>query len=167
MAIINFFQFNVVTQPDPHHPGNTNVDVQPGVHGLFSGGVVMNLQVGVDSVTNQALQAEGGVLPAPIMVKGLLDTGCTVTSIDHSLVSSLGLKVRGYAKTHTANGPVNVTQHLIELGFPGSQLKPRPVQAVQATDLSGQPFQVLIGRDLMAAWSITYNGPAGFVSISE
>lgn len=37
----------------------------------------------------------------------------------------------------------------------------------QSNPEANQPFQVLIGRDLMSSWMITYNGLAGFVSISD
>jgi hypothetical protein len=166
MAIVNYIQFQVFTQPHPQQPGKSVVQVQTGPHGLFSGGLVMEMAIGIDDVTAQALPA-GTPAPSPVIVKGLFDTGCTITSIDQSLVTKLGLKVRGFAQTATANGVTTASQHLVSLNFPGTQLRGRLVHTVQAINLAGQPFQVLVGRDLMAGWSITYNGPSGFVSIAD
>lgn len=167
MAIITYYQFNVLTQPDPTNPTNTLVQVQPGPHGLFSGGIMMDIVIGVDSITAQSLQASNIPVPSPITSKALVDTGCTITSIDSSIVSALQLKTRGYTQTHTANGPTSVSQHQISLNFPGTNLTGRQIQTVQSVNLAGQPFGVLIGRDLMASWSITYNGTTGFVCIAD
>lgn len=167
MAIVTYFQFNVLTQPDPTNPLRTIMQVQPGPHGLFSGGVVMDVVIGVDSITANALQASNVTVPSPMTAKALVDTGCTITSIDTAIVSALNLTVRGYTQTHTANGPVNVTQHQVSIGFPGINLTGRQIQTVQTVNLSGQPYGMLIGRDIMISWSITYNGTTGFVCIAD
>ena len=167
MAIVTYYQFNVLTQPDPANPTNTIMHVQPGPHGLFSGGVVMDIVIGVDSVTAQSLQTANIPVPSPVTARALVDTGCTITSIDSAIVSALQLKTRGFTQTHTANGTMNVSQHQISLNFPGTNLSGRHVQTVQTVDLSGQPFGVLIGQDIMASWSITYNGTTGFVCIAD
>lgn len=168
MGIANYFQFNVFSQPDPHNPQNTVMQIQPGVHGLFSGGLVMDILIGIDEVTARSYQTElNQPIATPVVAKALFDTGCTITSIDHSIITSLGLKTRGYTQTATANGEMRVSQHLVSLSFPGVNLKNKPLHTVQSVNLEGQPFKVLIGRDLMASWTITYNGPAGFVSIAD
>jgi hypothetical protein len=167
MAIHNYLKFNVQTVPNPQIPNQSMSVVQIGPHALFSAGLAIDLAISVDSVTAQSLQATNIPLPYPIISQGLFDTGCTVTSIDQSVATTLGLRVRGYTTVHTANGPVNVGQYLISLAFPGTQLKGQNLLMVNSVNLSGQPFQVLIGRDLMSLWSITYNGPAGFISIAD
>jgi len=167
MAIVTYYQFNVLTQPDPTDLKKTLIQVQPGPHGLFSGGVVMDIVIGVDLITAQSLQTSNIPVPPPITARALVDTGCTITSIDAAIASSLQLKTRGYTQTHTANGLMNVSQHQISLNFPGTNLMGRQVQTVQAVDLSGQPYGVLIGRDIMMSWSITYNGTTGFVCIAD
>lgn len=166
MAIVNYIQFQVFTKPHPKQPGGTLVQVQTGPHGLFSGGLVMEMAIGIDDVTAKSLPSRTPA-PSPVIVKGLFDTGCTITSIDQSLVTNLGLKTRGFAQTATANGVTTTSQHLVSINFPGTHLSGRLVHSVQAVNLTDQPFHVLIGRDLMATWSITYNGPSGFVSIAD
>lgn len=157
----------MITQPDPSNPVRTQIQVQPGPHGLFSGGIVMDMVIGVDSITAQSLQTSNIPVPAPVTTRALVDTGCTITSIDNSIVSALQLKTRGYTQTYTANGLMNVSQHQVSFGFPGTNLTGRQVQTVQAVDLSGQPFGILLGRDIMMSWSITYNGTTGFVCIAD
>jgi len=167
MPIINYLKFNVISQPDPKNRENIIQQVQLGPHALFSGGVVMDLEISIDIETAQLLREQSIPLPSPVIIKGLFDTGCTITSIDNSIISKLNLKNRGFVQIHTANGSVKSTQHIAGLSFPGTMLKEKSAHLVQAVNLSGQPFQALIGRDLMSSWAITYNGPAGFVSISD
>jgi hypothetical protein len=166
MSILNILKFNVISQPDPANPSRIIQSPQLGHHALFSGGIVMDIVIGVDAITVQSSHGENPI-PPPIAVKALVDTGCTITSIDNSLVTALGLKVRGYNPIHTANGTTIASQHQVSLAFPGTNLAGRQIHTVQTANLTGQPFLVLIGRDLMASWSVTYNGPAGFVSISD
>jgi len=167
MPIAHYFNFNVISQPDPANRENTIQTFQFGPHGLFAGGIVMDLEISIDVETMRILQSTGFALPSPMIAKGLFDTGCTITSIDDSIISNLNLKTRGYVDVATANGQTKVTQHIIALSFPGTNLRGKTTHLVQAANLSEQPFKVLIGRDLMSTWAITYNGPAGFVSIAD
>lgn len=167
MAIVTYYQFNVLTQPDPSDPQQTLIHVQPGPHGLFSGGIIMDILIGIDSITAQSLQSADIPVPPPFTAKALVDTGCTITSIDNSIVSALNLIPRGYSQTGTANGIATVTNHLVSIEFPRTNLTGRLIHQVQSVSLTGQPFHVLIGRDLMASWNISYNGTAGFVSICD
>lgn len=127
----------------------------------------MDMAIAVDAVTTQAMQNGNQIIPPPITAKALLDTGCTITSIDQSLAQQLGLVVRGMTTTHTAAGPANSSQYFVAFSFPGTNLQGRTLHQVQSVNLAGQPFQVLIGRDLMASWTINYNGPSGYVSIAD
>lgn len=169
MGILNIVNFQFQIIPDPNKPGQSAVTVQSGAHGLFSGGVIIDLAIGVDGVTLQSLHQGIGAppLPSPVVVKALLDTGCTVTSIDQKIAAALNLAVRGYSQTSTANGIVTVPSHTVSLAFPGTPLRGKPIHPVQAIDLSGHQIQALIGRDIMLQWSIHYNGPAGMITISD
>lgn len=58
-------------------------------------------------IPNQSIEVVQ-IGPHPIISQGLFDTGCTVTLTYQSVAIALGLKVKGYATVHTANGPANV-----------------------------------------------------------
>lgn len=164
MSIYCNSQFHVQLIPDPNDPSKNQLKIQHGPNGLFAGGIILDLAVGIDAIS-QASTAEN--LQDPKIVKALVDTGCTITSIDSSLITALNLQTRGFQRTITANGSILTSLHFVSIDFPGSGLRGKPTHQVQAVNLSEQSFQVLIGRDLMTSWSITYNGPAGFVSISD
>lgn len=167
MGIANYQTFHVTVMPDPSNPNSQKIHIKPGTDSLFSGGVVMDILVGIDMVTATQLKDRGLAIPEPIPVKALLDTGCTTTSIDRSVAEKLGLKAIGFVQSLTANGPMQCNQHLVSIQFPGIDIKGKPVHTIYTVDLIGQPIDALIGRDLMSKWKITYNGIAGFVSIAD
>jgi hypothetical protein len=134
---------------------------------LFSTGILIDMLVSVDRVASELITNLNHKIPDSISVRGLLDTGCTITSIDQGLVEKLGLSVRGFATTQTAAGPMTSSLYSVQIDFQNSNLKGKPVHQVQAIKLPNQAFQVLIGRDLMQSWVINYNGSAGFFSISD
>jgi len=167
MAIFTKIEFQVRHIPNPANPAIVQSELTLGTQGLFSGGVVMDMAITVDTVTAQAMSLGKQIVPSPVIVKALLDTGCTVTSIDQSIAQKLGLIVRGMTTTHTAAGPATSNQYFVGLSFPGTNLQARALHQVQSVNLLGQPFQVLIGRDLMASWVINYNGTTGYISIAD
>lgn len=167
MAIFSKINFQVRHIRNPANPGQVQTQVGVGPQSLFAGGIELDMALAVDAVTAQSMRAGNINIPTAITAKALVDTGCTITSIDDSIVQQLGLVVRGYATTHTAAGPINCGQYFVSFSFPGTQLQGRTLHRVQSVNLAGQPFKVLIGRDLMASWNINYNGPAGFVSIAD
>jgi predicted aspartyl protease len=169
MAIQNYFNFNIIRTSHPSNPGQDIINVQTdsGAHALYSGGLIIDMVVGIDYITSESLHKQGQKAPIPVVIRALLDTGCTKTAIDLKLVESLNLKPISYSKVHTANGAVDVTNHLVSIGFPGTGLKGKILHEVGSANLAGQTFQALIGRDVMSSWVITYNGIAGFVSIAD
>lgn len=167
VAIFTQIKFQVRHLPNPANPTQVQSQVTLGPQGLFAGGIVMDMAIAIDAVTAQAMQIGNQSIPQPVTAKALVDTGCTVTSIDQSIAQQLNLAVRGMTTTHTAAGPTTSNQYFVSFSFPGTDLQGRTLHRVQSVNLAGQPFQVLIGRDLMASWVISYNGSAGYVSIGD
>ncbi len=67
----------------------------------------------------------------------------------------------------TAGGLVSdVAIHAVQLMFPTMPGSPTVVGAMMACDLSGQSFQVLFGRDLLARFIFIMNGPDGSFSLA-
>lgn len=172
MTVQCYQQFRIISQPDPRDPTKTIQILEGGAHALFSGGVLLDVAVGIDAVTANTFRVQNKkTVPPPIRVKALLDSGCTVTSIDQELAKKLNLKTIGFNQVFTANGPVQSPLHVVSLAFPGvapgPTLKGIDLLTVQTVNLAGQQFGVLIGRDIMSRWAIHYNGPAGFISIAD
>ena len=104
----------------------------------------------------QQIKKEGRQPPAFNAI-ALIDTGATSTCISPEIVEKLGLISFDVQEVHTAAGQSEQFLYDIGVGLPISQPNILSVQAPCA-DLSGQPFQVLLGRDILSMCSFFYNG---------
>lgn len=92
----------------------------------------------------------GRQLPRAEDVAALIDTGAAVTGVDESLVRSIGLPPVGTAKLMTASGDYTAEVYAVRLVIDGAR--------VVSVRLGGQPYRVLIGRDVLRLILMTYNG---------
>jgi hypothetical protein len=89
-------------------------------------------------------------------VNGLIDTGASCTAFDASIATELNLIARDKQTVITPNAE---SEHflydiVIGLGTDGNGLS---LQAF-GTDLSKQPYDILLGRDLFKKCTLIYNG---------
>ena len=137
---------------------------------LFHEGFSLNTEV---SAASDMMKEAAGDSGCALSTRGLLDTGATRTAIDISLAKKLNLTPVGYNKIHTAAGLVEALSYTVAIYFIGTRLKPLLNLKVSSCDLglsghssSKQPG-LLIGRDIMMAWNITWHGPTSSVFISD
>lgn len=65
--------------------------------------------------------------PKPVKSKtvmALLDTGCSITSVDTRLADELGLQAIGNSRTQTAAGEVVNSNYIVDISFPSDALSP-------------------------------------------
>jgi predicted aspartyl protease len=130
-------------------------------------GIIINVEIGIDLATADALRALGQPIPNPVACQALIDTGASILAIDQTIAQSLNLTRRGINTTHTANGPRQCNLYAVALSFPATNLKSYNVIQASEVDLSAQPFKCLIGRDVLSHWHVHYNGQSGAVSIAD
>jgi len=99
------------------------------------------------------------------------DTGASITSIDLELAKQLNLIPTGKSSSNTAAGLRSATNFVIDLSFPGTDLRPFINLQISSCDLSHPsksiPFKLLLGRDIMSRWNIIWDGPSSTVIISD
>lgn len=114
--------------------------------------------------------------PSPKTILAHLDTGASVSSIDINLAKHMNLTPFSYAHVRTANGVARFPQFFVNLRFPMSTLSPQTNLLISSGNLgfdigkdphSHDNFGLLIGRDVMASWSIFWNGPTSTVIIND
>jgi predicted aspartyl protease len=159
----------VQTRPDPNNPKQMQLQIALGGGGgvLATKGIIINVSIGIDLTTADALRSLGQPIPSPITCPALIDTGASILAIDQSLAQPLNLKKRGIITSHTANGPRQCNLFAVALSFPATNLKSYDVIQASEVDLSTQPFKCLIGRDMLSHWHVHYNGQFGTVSIAD
>jgi hypothetical protein len=109
-----------------------------------------------------------------------VDTGASHTTISLALATHLGLIQTGSGSSSTANGQATNPTFAIDLQFLNCNLQPRvdlqvgscnlahfSVQVAQQTPFNPKNFGLLIGRDIMSKWHLTWDGPSSTVIISD
>jgi predicted aspartyl protease len=134
---------------------------------LQNKGILINVEIGIDNATAEALRATAQPIPNPITCQAPIDTGSSILAIDQSIAQKLGLVKRGIYFAHTANGQRQCNLYAVSLSFPATNLKSHNVLQASEVDLSAQPFKCLIGRDVLSKWHLHYNGESGAVSVAD
>lgn len=116
------------------------------------------------AILNQHIAAK----TQPPMTKAiaLIDTGATTSCIDEVLIArKLNLIARD--KTRVGNAGGGSDQFLYDAGFsiPVQSQRIIPLQVI-GVNLLGQPYQALIGRDLLRFCNFIYCGANNFWAIS-
>jgi hypothetical protein len=117
----------------------------------------------------EAGSAIGLEYPKPRPMKALLDTGASVTVISKVFANSCKLFQTSEGSEITAIGAIHhCGEHAGAISFPGTELRSLdPVRIVSAIFAKQRYYAILIGRDILRNWVITFNGGAQRVTIQE
>jgi len=134
---------------------------------------LIDVYLAVSALRMQILQAADpkAALPQPQLVKALVDTGASHTSIDLSVVQSLNLVPTGIASLitpSTGNVPCDALCYdvAIHIPFPTGMLWSQTLWVVTGLELHHQGFDVLLGRDILANGMLIYDGFHGQFTLS-
>jgi len=132
---------------------------------ISPGGPVIDILVGVSRARQQALQQAAQPIPAPVMIRGLVDTGASCTCIDPSIVTALGISPSGTATLHTPSTGTQThqaNQYDVSLVLVHPQIS-YTIHAVPVVEshLAIQGIQGLIGRDVLSNCLFIYDGRSG------
>ena len=141
------------------------VNNQMGAGHLAQQGPTFPVEIHVPSGLAQVMTQAGQPLPRPVSGMALFDTGASVTCVDASVITSLGVQPVGQGKVHTPSGEANQSIFPARLSFPTMNFS-MDFNAVFGANLAPQGIIALIGRDVLSNAVFTYNGPGGFVTLS-
>ena len=107
------------------------------------------------SIADQ-LKKEGKPIPM-IKAIALIDTGASHTCISSNIVNGLSLLPYDVQEVHTAGG--RVQQLIYDIGII-TQISGNIILSTQApcATMDEQPYQALLGRDILRHCSLHYNG---------
>ena len=136
-------------------------------------GAVVDAAVLVSSAKQQALTDAGQPIPVPQKIRGLIDTGASMSAVDPSVLSALGLSPTGEAEIHTpstAGVPVKADTYDVKIaifsGRPGDLHFISETVEVTSTQLKVQGFEVLIGRDILKSCILYFNAADSLFTLS-
>jgi hypothetical protein len=133
---------------------------------VTSGGLYIDLSIGVSKPREDALKKASQVIPARIPVRALIDTGASCTVVDISVLHALGLTPKGSALMHT--GSTVGVAHSCNV-YDISLIVPHPTQSLSVPAVSvaeinlsgqGQSFRALLGMDILSSCILFYDGRA-------
>lgn len=136
-----------------------------GPEGLSQIGPRLPVTLMVSDAHRQMLAERGE--PAPNAINGfaLVDTGASATCVDLETADEAGLPVIGKAVMHTASH----AEHEVPV-YSGKLSVPSfgdvELEFAMGANLDSQNLVALIGRDVLQAAVLVYNGTSGTVSIS-
>ena len=132
---------------------------------LSNVGARLPVVVGLPPQFEQAYKKAGLSIPEPQTATAVVDTGCTRTSVDKTIVTALGLLPTGSGTTCTAGGPAPTLLYAVSLFFPQLNAGIVIPQAMDC-DLTGMGgLGVLLGCDLLKHFVMIYDGIAGRVTL--
>jgi hypothetical protein len=140
---------------------------------LSPGGPQINAAVLVSNAREQTLQQLGQPIPPPQMIRALIDTGASISAVEPSVLTALGLTPTGEMEIHTPSTggvPVKTPTYDVRLailsGRPGDTHFISDTVQITASSLAVQGIQALIGRDILARCILFYNGADSMFTLS-
>jgi predicted aspartyl protease len=111
----------------------------------------------------------GFEIPQPIQMRALLDTGASVTVISKTFANHCKLFQTSEGSEITAIGATHrCGEHAGAISFPGTGLKPfDPTRIVSVDFPKERYYAILIGRDILRNWTITFDGRSKRVTILD
>ena len=127
---------------------------------------IVEFLVGVSQPRAEALKRANRPVPAPMLVRGLIDTGASCTSLDPTILKALSLVSTGTTPVHTPstkNGiPHVANQYDVSIILPHPMINRTflAVPVIESELFHQGGFHALIGRDILAFCMLTYSGTA-------
>ena len=117
----------------------------------------------------EAGHAIGWEYPAPRRMRALLDTGASITVISRIFADNCKLFQTSEGSEITAVGhTLRCAEHAGAISFPGTKLRPLdPIRIVSAAFPKARHYAILIGRDILRNWVISFHGRSKRVTITD
>jgi hypothetical protein len=101
-------------------------------------------------------------------MKALLDTGAAVTVISKTFAKYCKLLQTGETEIRALGSLNKCGEHAGAISFPDTNLRPYdPIRIVSADFVQERHYAILIGRDILRNWTITFDGRSKRVTITD
>lgn len=134
------------------------------VEELRKRGAIIPVQIGIPKVLADQMKAQGQTPPPPEEISALIDTGASITAINVATAQRLGLQPTGSIDIGGANGVASQPLFAAMVRIPDPFVEWDPMTLAGST-LTGVPFEILIGRNVLCNMTFAYSGKEGRFSL--
>jgi gag-polyprotein putative aspartyl protease len=131
---------------------------------LIELGPTLKVDVGFDPDYSPQTPRRTPILPVS-GIWALIDTGASISCIDRALAAHLNMPQIDRKTFLGISGPVDVDMHLAHIHVP--TLSFTLYGSFAAMDLAGGHHHVLLGRDFLRNFTMTYDGHSGAVHLHD
>jgi TIR domain-containing protein len=116
----------------------------------------------------EAGRAIGLEYPEPVRMRALLDSGAALTVVSKTFAKYCKLLQTGETEIRALGSVQRCGEHAGAIGFPGTNLRSYdPIRLISADFVQERHFAVLIGRDILRNWTLTFDGRHNRVTITD
>ncbi len=120
-------------------------------------GLTLPIMIAPSLPIRDFLKREKKEIPGSVELLALVDTGATRTVVREGICKELNLTPRNRVKISTAGEPCDAFEYDVAVSFPMLNIAFETIFVLEAP-LTGHNIGCLIGRDLLKAGVLFYNG---------
>lgn len=124
-------------------------------------GAIVDVTIGVPA----SYAAQGGA-GSPQTVKGMVDTGASISTVSERVAQAAGLRKVGSVPIGGVGGTSERPIYAASFGLPKYGVAVDPVE-VGGVDIALTGVDVLVGRDILKALNLDYAGPQGVFQLTQ
>jgi hypothetical protein len=131
-------------------------------------GPVARVTIGMTENDANIVGHSGAAVPQPIYGGALIDTGATFSALDHEVIAELGLQPVGRLDVAGFDATYTQLRYEAQMVFEDAMPLEIVVSAAQLRRPSESPmpsYEALLGRDVLAIATLTYDGVEERVSL--
>lgn len=125
-------------------------------------GAVVSVQISVPA----SLAAQAGAAAKPQVVKGLVDTGASISTVNPTVAQAAGLQAVGSVPLYGVGGGGETPVYAASFGLPQYGVVVDPIE-IAGTAIPMPGVDVLLGRDILKALNLDYRGPEGAFTLTQ
>lgn len=136
------------------------------VEQLRQNGAIVNVQIAVPASYAKQLTDAGQAVPPPQVVKAMIDSGASISTVSDSVAAAAGLQQVGSVPIGGVGGTSTRPIFSASFGIPDYGVTVDPIE-IAGVSLPVGGFEVLLGRDILKVLEFNYTGPHGAFLLTQ
>lgn len=136
------------------------------VERLKRDGALVNVQIAVPAALAKQLTDQGRPVPPPQVVKAMIDTGASISTVSDNVAAAAGLQQVGSVPIGGVGGTSTRPIFSASFGLSDYGISVDPIE-IAGISLPVGGFEVLVGRDVLKALEFNYAGVRGSFGITQ